>query len=125
MIPTTQLKNWINDQSIFLIVMIVINTIIGFIFLIIRSKIPSTWSEFDKFTNHGAETLLLIVALMGLYNLYCYYILSKRSQFTFMLQNIALVLSFVYIFPIYFAVINLKHLNSHHIKTFYKFEKND
>lgn len=120
MTPTTQLKQWINDQSTFLIVMTVVNTIIGFIFLIIRSKIPVLWADFDKATFQGAEALLLASALLGLMYLYAYYFVSKRSKFNYYFQLVALLLSFIYLLPIYFAVKNIGIILSPNIKAFYK-----
>jgi hypothetical protein len=114
-----KLQNWVKIQSTMLIVMMVITALSGFILLILRSKLPLTWDFMDKGIGGNLESILLLLSLLSLFYLICYYQILERKKYVYYIQLISIIITFVFIFPIALLVNNFKMLLDREISAFY------
>ncbi len=114
-----KLQNWVKIQSTMLIVMMVITALSGFILLILRSKLPLTWDFMDKGIGGNLESILLLLSLLSLFYLICYYQILERKKYVYYIQMISIIITFVFIFPIALLVNNFKMLLDREISAFY------
>lgn len=117
------IKNWVNVQTTLLVIMMVITAITGFVMLIIRSKLPLVWLDFDKMVSGSAEGILLFFALTSVFYLYSYYNILERKIYIYYFEIVSILISVLFIFPLFLISHNLRLVFSKDIKDYYLTKK--
>jgi len=99
--------------------MMVVTAVSGFIMLVIRSKLPYLWNNFDRLILGKSEMLLLFFAISSLFYLICYYQILERKTYVYYIEFFSIVLTFVFIFPLRLVLSNLKKIIQIDIREFY------